>query len=177
MLDIAVAYNKYKYLGNEFLTWLWYAIESDLPLSPLAGIPDQTVALAVGNTIVLENSQGDKATEKITIKGDDAGLEEGTTALKKGAQVTQMNLILTIGDEEFRFTLKGESMNVTSLKTPATGAAGSDDELEGAVLEKIYLISKVDTVIDTLFKSFIKKRLSDEWKNQDLAAIRTWINR
>ena len=29
MLDIAVAYNRYKFLGNEFLTWLWFMIETD----------------------------------------------------------------------------------------------------------------------------------------------------
>ena len=29
MLDVAVAYNRYQFLGEEFLTWLWYVIEKD----------------------------------------------------------------------------------------------------------------------------------------------------
>ena len=29
MLDLAVAYNRYRFLGDEFLTWLWYTIEND----------------------------------------------------------------------------------------------------------------------------------------------------
>ena len=29
MLDVAVAYNRFKFLGDEFLTWLWFIIEQD----------------------------------------------------------------------------------------------------------------------------------------------------
>ena len=73
----------------------------------------------IGNSIVLENNLGDKRKEKITIKGDQAGLEEGTTALKKGAWVTEINLLCKIGEEEYKFTIKGESFNLTGLKTPS----------------------------------------------------------
>ncbi|THB81695.1 MAG: hypothetical protein D3926_00815, partial [Desulfobacteraceae bacterium] len=103
MLDISTAYNKYKFLGNEFLTWIWFLIENDKDLSPYLAIQEK-VTLDIGNGIHLENNLGDKSTEKITIKGDQAGLEEGTTALKKGAYVTQMNLVCTVGEEEYAFT-------------------------------------------------------------------------
>ena len=92
MLDIAVAYNKYKFLGNEFLTWLWYVIENEISINELTKIKDKQIVLKIGNSIVLENSLGDDAKEKISIKGDDAGLEEGTMALKKGGVVTEINL-------------------------------------------------------------------------------------
>ena len=29
MLDIAVAYNRYAFLGYEFLTWLWFVVEKE----------------------------------------------------------------------------------------------------------------------------------------------------
>ena len=29
MLDIATAYNKYKFLGNDYLTWIWFLIENN----------------------------------------------------------------------------------------------------------------------------------------------------
>ena len=74
MLDIAVAYNKYKFLGNEFLTWLWYVIENEISINELTKIKDKQIVLKIGNSIVLENSLGDDAKEKISIKGDDAGL-------------------------------------------------------------------------------------------------------
>ena len=32
MLDVSVSYNRYKFLGHEFLTWLWFLIEKDRKL-------------------------------------------------------------------------------------------------------------------------------------------------
>ena len=108
MLDIATAYNKYKFLGNEFLTWIWYLIETGENISDLLGVKED-ISLEIGNSIVLENRLGDKSKERITIKGDQAGLEEGSTALQKGAVVTQINLGLKLGQEQedaYRFTIK-----------------------------------------------------------------------
>lgn len=176
MLDIAVSYDKYRFLGNEFLTWLWYLIDTDADLRPLCKMECATLQLSVGNAITLENSLGDESVEKISIRGDDAGLEEGKYALKKGAVLTDINLILQMDENEWRFTIRGESMNITSLKTPPTEKAGGEDEMEGAVLEKIYLYEAVFKVIDTLFHLFIEKRISETWKTVDIPAIRSWVD-
>ena len=29
MLDVSVSYNRYKFIGHEFLTWLWFMIENE----------------------------------------------------------------------------------------------------------------------------------------------------
>ncbi len=174
MLDIATAYNKYSFLGNEFLTWLWYLVETDQDITKLSG-SEEPVTLEIGNSLVLENNLGEKSKEKITIKGDQAGLEEGTTALKKGAQVTDINLICKIGEEDYKFSIKGESFNLTGLKTPSIDTSTSEDEIEGMVIEKTYLLLKVTQVIDTLFLKFIERRISDDWNTSDLKDIRTWI--
>ncbi len=81
MLDVAIAYNRYRFLGNEFLTWLWYTLENHS--SQLVEIDADLSALEIGNRMVLENRRNE-GLETITIKGDDAGLEEGLLALKKG---------------------------------------------------------------------------------------------
>lgn len=174
MLDIATAYNKYKFLGNDFLTWVWYLIETDHNITSLIKA-NEAITLEVGNSIVLENKLGDKSTEKISIKGDQAGLEEGTTALKKGAFVTQINLICKINEDEYKFTIKGESFNVTGLKTPKVNLSGSEDEMEGMVLEKAHLSFKIFEVIDKLFLSYIDQRTSDEWNEKGLMGMKNWI--
>lgn len=175
MLDIATAYNKYKFVGNDYLTWLWFLIENKKDIASLIHSKD-AVSLDIGNSIVLENRLGDKSKEKISIKGDQAGLEEGTTALKKGASVTQINLILKINDDEYRFTIKGESFNITGLKTPRTESSGSEDEMESIVLEKTFLNLTVFKVIDTLFFKYAEQRISDDWKNKGLKEMKAWID-
>lgn len=174
MLDIATAYNKYGFLGNEFLTWIWYLVETDQDITGLSSSKDP-VTFEIGNSISLENNLGDKSKEKITIKGDQAGLEEGTTALKKGAWVTDLNLICRMDEEEYKFSIKGESFNITGLKTPTIDTSSSEDEIEGLVIEKTFLIMKVIKVIDTLFLKFIERRISDDWNTSDLKDIRVWI--
>ena len=174
MLDIATAYNKYKFLGNDFLTWIWFLIETDADITELIHAK-HVIRLEVGNSIVLENNLGDKSTEKISIKGDQAGLEEGTTALKKGACVTQINLICKMDEEEYKFTIKGESFNLTGLKTPKTDLSGKDDEMEGMVLEKAYFSFKVFELIDTLFLTYISQRTSEDWNSRGLKDMTDWI--
>ena len=175
MLDIATAYNKYKFLGNDFLTWIWFLIENDHDISSLLDSKD-AVTLELGNSIVLENKLGDKSKEKITIKGDQAGLEEGITALKKGAFVTQINLICKTNKDEYKFTIKGDSFNITGLKTPKTDLSHKEDEIEGLVLEKTFFCFKIFKVIDTLFLKHIEQRTSDDWNHKGLQEVKTWIS-
>ncbi len=54
MLDIATAYNKYKFLGNDYLTWIWFLIENNHNISSIINSKD-IITLEVGNSIVLEN--------------------------------------------------------------------------------------------------------------------------
>ena len=174
MLDIATGYNKYKFLGDDYLTWIWFLIENNQNISSIID-SKEVISLEIGNSIVLENKLGDKSKERITIKGDQAGLEEGTTALKKGAFVTQINLICKINEDEYKFTIKGESFNITGLKTPKIDLSKSEDEIEGVVLEKAFFGFKIFEVIDTLFLKYIEQRTSDDWNNKGLQGIKNWI--
>ena len=65
MLDVSVSYNRYKFLGYEFLTWLWFVMENQQDI--LKESDKELVSLDIGNCIVLENNKND-STESITIK-------------------------------------------------------------------------------------------------------------
>ena len=52
MLDVSVAYNRYQFLGEEFLTWLWFVIEKNQNL--INNFDPDFVALEVGNRVVLK---------------------------------------------------------------------------------------------------------------------------
>jgi len=174
MLDIAVAYNRYKFIGYEFLTWVWFVINNHPEL--LTPLDPDFVSLETGNRIVLENIRKE-ALESITIKGNDPDLQEGKLTLGKGGLVTELNLVLTCGANRWQFTIKGESLNLSNFKIPYTGPIESEEQLEGAVLEKIYLYSKAIEFIDNLFKTFIKTRLSDQWPASVVPRIGTWIDK
>ena len=173
MLDVSVAYNRYSFLGPEFLTWLWWMIETRP--GRLGHSDPDFKSLEIGNRIVLENRPADGAKETVTIKGDDAGMEEGLLSLRKGALVSEMNLVFTSGENRWHFTVKGESLSLSSLQTPETAAVESDEELEGAVLEKTFLLEKLLEWLDSVFQQFVRRRLDVQWSHQDAARIRSWI--
>jgi len=173
MLDIAIAYSRYRFLGNEYLTWLWYLIENNP--KKLNHIDKKLTSLAIGNRMVLENSHRE-GLETITIKGDEAGLEEGILALKKGALVNEVNFLYTCGDQIWKFNLKGESLNISSLKTPETGKVETKEDIEGAVLERIFLYDNVVEFVEISFQIFIRKRLSDEWQTKVVPQVKEWLS-
>ena len=172
MLDVAVAYTRYQFLGEEFLTWVWFLIDNDQDF--FKNFDKDYVALEVGNRIVFENRRKEAA-ERLTIKGDGASLEEGIVALKKGALVTELNVVYKSSELTWQFTLKGESLNISSLSIPSTAPAESEEDLEGVVLERIFLFEKIVKLTENLFSHFIKLRVSDAWQGKELARIRKWI--
>ena len=172
MLDVAVAYSRYQFIGEEFLTWLWFVIENNQNL--IKNFDPDFVALEVGNRVVFENRRKESA-ERITIKGDGASLEEGIIALKKGALVTELNIVYKSAELMWQFTLKGESLNISTLSIPQTGSAESNEDIEGVVLEKIFLYDKAVQLLDKLFSHFAKLRVSDTWLSKEISLIRTWI--
>jgi hypothetical protein len=172
MIDVSVSYNRYKFLGEEFLTWLWFVIEEDAAL--LSELEPDGAHLTIGNRIVLENRH-QNTVESITIKGDDAGLEEGVISLKKGAVVTEMNLSYTSGENQWVFNLKGESLSFSGLKPPETALIDRKEDIEGAVLEKIFLFDKIIHFIDAVFGQFIRLRISNAWQEKVVPRMRAWI--
>lgn len=172
MLDVAVSYDRYKFLGNEFLTWLWFVMENRQDV--LAESSDAFTSLEIGNRMVLEVTTNDTV-ERITLKGDRIGLEEGMLSMQKGGVVTELQLVYKAGSDEWRFGIKGESLNISGLKTPPTGRIESEEEVEGAVLEKVFLCEKVVDFVNNLYSKFIHQRVSDHWQTREVPSIRKWI--
>lgn len=170
MLDVSVAYNRYKFLGHEFLTWLWFVIETRSDrLKDAEGAP---VALVLGDRIVLENHRKE-ALETVTIKGSEAELEEGRLSVKKGAVVTELNLRLHQDDRTWRFDIKGESLSVSGLKAPES--EGDKSDIEAVVLDKMDQYEKVLAFVRHLYREFIILRTSGEWDKKTLHSMRKWI--
>lgn len=175
MLDIAVSYNRYKFLGNEFLTWLWFVIDNDK--EEFNDASNTPFSLTIGNKIILENIIEDNTVESVTIKGDNAGLEEGLLALRKGSLVTDMSLSLTYVEQTWEFNLKGESFNFTGFKHPETEKIEKKEDIEGALLEKVYLYGKAVELIDLVYVMFLKHRISDHWDKVIVPEIKNWIHK
>ena len=172
MLDIAIAYNRYKFIGYEFLTWLWFIIEKDPDI--ISKTTKEPAFLEVGNRLVLENYKNN-IVEKIIIKGDDPDLEEGRLALKKGAFVIEINLLFNHNNLKWNFNIKGENFNIEGLKIPTPKLLETKEDLDGLILEKKYLYQIIVDFINSLFDYFIKLRISNNWIDNTVPDIKNWL--
>jgi hypothetical protein len=172
MLDLAVAYNRYRFLGDEFLTWLWFLIETDQ--NSFRTIDPDCTALEIGSRIVLENREK-KSIERITIKGDDAGLEEGRLALKKGALLAELSLVFKTGENQWQFSIKGESLSLTNFKIPGPALPPSSEEMEEFVLNRYQNYNKINKFIELVYVKFINLRVSNKWSAKMVPNIKKWI--
>jgi hypothetical protein len=50
-----------------------------------------------------------------------------------------------------------------------------DEDIEGFVLEKIFLYDKILKILENIFIYFVKLRLSDRWQDNMVPKIRNWI--
>ena len=174
MLDVAVAYNRYRFLGEEFLTWIWFMMETDPDQQFFRSMDPDLAALEIGNRIVLENRRNE-ALERITIRGEEANLAEGRLALQKGALVAEISLNFRSADHLWQFSLKGESLNVSNFKTPKIARPESPEDLEGFVLEKAYLFDKILQFIEKTYNYYLRQRLSPRWHSRVVPRVRTWM--
>ena len=81
-----------------------------------------------------------------------------------------------IPGDTITITVKAENLHITNLKCPATGSVESQEDLEGAVLEKAYLCEKALQLTDNLFKQFITLRLSDDWNKRVVPRMKKWMS-
>ncbi len=174
MLDTATAYNRFKFIGHEFLTWLWFLIEKDDTVLNSSDMPAMTLVL--GKRMVLENPRENHA-ETITIKGGYSNFETGFLPLRQGALVTEITLEAKSKETTWEFNLKGESLSVTNMRISSLGPMEADDEIEGAVLEKVYLLEQIHTYIDTLFEKFLILRVSDQWNQSLVPQMQKWLQK
>ncbi len=165
-----------RFLGQEFLTWLWWKSEER---GGSVHVPSRGDALVVFEKhMLLEFGEGDTS-EKLICQGLQSELKEARTGLRMAKKLEQARILLTLGALEWNFTLVGSMMEFRNVKLPkiarVDGIQDNAEELEGMILERIYLFEQLVGVINEFFRVFLGVRVSSEWKTE-LVRIHQWIH-
>lgn len=165
-----------RFLGQEFLTWLWWKSEERGGSVALPGEGDITVVFE--KHMLLESGEGESA-EKIVCTGLQAELQEARTGLQMGKKLEQARIVLGHNSYEYSFTLAAALMEFRNVRLPKTEATEKDggenpEEIEGMTLERIYLFEQLIKLVNTLFRMFLNVRLGDGWRNE-LLHLRDWV--
>ncbi len=157
------------FLGNEYLLWLWYALETGGDEIALSDGTTATVMLA--NSLALECPRGQTGKESITHEGP-SRLPEARRAIQSGKLPRKTGLIVNRHDMQYDFTLHAETLAVGSARLPAPEASEERARLEERVTQIRHLVE----TLDLLYDAFGQKRASDDW-SKELARMQKWLQR
>ena len=177
-MDLVDLIAEKRFLGQEFLTWLWWKSEERGGSIELAGEGDITVVFE--KHMLLESGEGE-STEKIVCTGLQAELQEARTGLQMGKKLEQARILIGHGNYEYSLTLSGALMEFKNVRLPKTEATENDkgdnpEEVEGMILERVYLFEEIIKLVNELFKMFLVIRVSTGW-SEELSKMRSWVEK
>ena len=175
-MDLIELIEEKRFIGQEFLTWLWWKSEERGGSVALDGYGDILVVLE--KHMLLESGEGENA-ERLICSGLQTELKEARTGLSLGKSLEQARILITHDAYEYNFTMTGSTMDFRSVRLPKTAAAedkpdNRGEELEGMMLERIFLFETLVRLVHELFRMFLKIRVSDDWP-EEAEKIRAWI--
>jgi len=175
-MDLVDLIQEKRFLGQEFLAWLWYKSEERSNSVDLPGIGD--ILVVFEKHMLLEFGEGDSS-EKVICRGLQTELKEARAGLLMGKKPEQARIRLARGDYEFNVTLTASTMEFRNVRLPKTvgeSDEGDDPEsMEGRILERVSLFEQLLELVNELFRMYIEIRASDRWPDE-LARMRKWVH-
>jgi hypothetical protein len=157
------------FLGNEFLLWLWYTLDSESDTIALADRSEVAVMLA--RTLTLECPRAQTGKETIQSDGP-TRLPEARRAIQAGKLPRKVGLVLARHDNQYELTLQAETLAVSGAKLPAP--EGNDER--GRLEERVVLLRGFLETLDLLYDAFGQVRFSEGWP-KELAKLQKWLQR
>lgn len=157
-----------RFLGSEFMMWLWFKSECYDGLMEVEEHGELEVLF--DDALVLEAYLAE--TERNTFKGGaPAYSPEAKVALQQGKRVSRAKIRVIKDGREWLLTLKAEGMDFSSVKIPAVLSREEDEKF----YERMYLVEELEDIINALYRTFIYTRLSPQWHEAMVPAMKIWI--
>ena len=176
-MDLVDLIEEKRFLGQEFLAWLWFKSEERGGSIELPQRGD--IQVTFEKHMLLEYGEGPES-EKLICRGLQTELREARAGLALGKKPEQARVKIASGDYEFSITLTAATMEFRSVRLPKTAGAGDGDgddheSFEGQVLERISLFEDGIELVNELFRLFISIRASSGWTDE-LVKLRAWVH-
>jgi hypothetical protein len=158
-----------RFLGPEFLLWLWLRAELVNQSIPLAELGDFEVWL--DNQLTLQSAIDPN--ERVTVRGAaPSGSAEAREAVRSQKFPVRARIALRNEERDFACVLVAQRFAIASAAIPAVLTKDTDD----AFVERMALVERLSLSLDRLYAAFLEERLSDTWKLGWEPAIVSWAD-
>ena len=157
------------FLGEEFLTWLWYRSETadSLDLGALGSI-----AVETGDSLILRGGDEQDAIQ-VSLKGELASASaEARAALREGKRVWKAKFRLRQGDFVWPCALNSDSLGFTGVGLPVPKGVPMPDGL----IMRAEKLEEFAQILFRLYELFLEERLPEKaWKKLE-SKMRDWVS-
>jgi len=154
-----------EYLGPEFLTWLWWRAD----VEPRFAHEDGTEVFVHFDEHLEFRGERAAARRAVLRSGMPGASMEARAALRSGKNLVAARLLLARGEDEMRFTLRAETLEVSGLKLPSPEGDTRRDRLLACLDAQEQFLQD----LDLCFATFLRKRCAAEWEGE-LEQMRAW---
>lgn len=167
-MDLLDLIEAHRFLGNEFLVWLWY--KCDLFEGRFVIGRHGVCEVWFDDRITLEAVIVE--TEQSVLKGASPTFSpEAREALRQGKLPSQAKLRLITEGREFQFVLKASSLQLSGIKIPALMTRAEDEKF----YERMALLEQLEAMMEDLYAEFLAVRLSPGVWRQLHTHIQAWV--
>lgn len=166
-MDLITKINQTRFLGPEFILWLWH--RSDVQEGRFEGT-GEPFELYLDSRIVLE-SPGEIREQSVIKSEAPSETPEAREALRTGKLPTEAKLRIVVGQNQWTTTLKAEAFQLSGTKVPELLSMGTEENL----LERIHLMEELEGIVESLFRDFLTLRLDDDSWRAQWNTLREWV--
>lgn len=165
-MNLADLIEKKRYVGREFLVWLWFESEIFDGQFQVEGFGPCEIHLE-GQLSLTQDK------EHARLKGAaPSATPEAHEALRQGKLPAQARVRLTRGDLEYAFVFTAETLALSAVKIPDVVKEESDEQF----YERMYLVEDLEHMLGAVYARFVGLRLSVAWESTVVPAIRAWMH-
>jgi len=164
--------DNFDFLGNEFLLWLWWRLETQSDTIALADSSEVTGMLA--RTLSLQCPRDESGKETITAEAP-ALLPEAAQAIRSGKLPRRAGLILVRHGQEYELVLQAETFTVSGARIRTEE---SEEPKQARVVheDRIESLRGLIETVDLLYGAFCERRIGKSWPGE-LQQIRRWLKK
>jgi hypothetical protein len=167
-MDLVDRIETTRFLGGEFLLWLWFS--RDVTGGEIYIKGRGTLLVSLETQLGLADPIAER--ERVLIRGmDPFGGTEAGEALAAGKLPRKVGLRIVFEQSEWVMTLDSSTLALSGVKLPALANEREDELLN----ERMRLLEQIHDLVHALYAHFLGVRLSPAWESDVLPALRRWV--
>jgi recombination associated protein RdgC len=167
-MDLVDRIETTRFLGGEFLLWLWFS--RDVTGGEIHIKGRGTLSVSLETQLGLADPIAER--ERVQIRGlDPFGGTEAGEALAAGKLPRKVGLRIVFEQSEWVMTLDSSTLALSGVKLPALSNEREDEVLN----ERMRLLEQIHELVHALYAHFLGVRLSPAWESDVLPALRRWV--